>query len=170
MLDNEELSSVDESFYDDEDTLTDRYLTFNIGKQVYAIEIRNITEIIGIQNVTKVPNIKPFIKGIINLRGIIVPIVDVRKRFNLPAVEYDEKTCIIVVNFNNVEIGLIVDEVAEVINIPAEELSPPPETSKGSESKFIEAMAKINKQIIILLNLERVLHDEQKINSEFAEQ
>lgn len=169
MLDNEELTSVDDSFYDDEDTLTDRYLTFNIGKQIYAIEIRNITEIIGIQKITKVPNIKPFIKGIINLRGIIVPIVDVRKRFNLPAVEYDEKTCIVVVNFNNVEIGLIVDEVAEVINIPAEELSPPPETNKGSESRFIEAMAKINKSIIILLNLERVLYDNSKIITEYSE-
>jgi purine-binding chemotaxis protein CheW len=163
MLDNEELLSVDEMMYDDdEDTLTDRYLTFNIGNQVYAIEIRNVTEIIGIQKVTKVPNIKSFIKGIINLRGIIVPIVDVRKRFNLPAVEYDEKTCIIVVNFNDVEIGLIVDEVAEVINIPVEDLSPPPETNKGSESKFIEAMAKINRQIIILLNLHRVLYEVDK--------
>lgn len=163
MLDNEELLNVDEILYeDDEDTLTDRYLTFNIGKQVYAIEIRNVTEIIGIQKVTKVPNIKPFIKGIINLRGIIVPIVDVRKRFNLPQVEYNEKTCIIVVNFNDVEIGLIVDEVAEVINIPVEDLSPPPETNKGSESKFIEAMAKINKKIIILLNLNRVLYEVEK--------
>lgn len=162
MFENDEsLNSEDVFFDDEEDTLTDRYLTFFINKQTYAVEIRHITEIIGIQKITKVPNVKPFIIGIINLRGIIVPIIDIRKRFNMAPKEFDEKTCIIVINYDGVEIGLIVDEVAEVINIPFDELSPPPETNKGTESRFIEAMAKINSRIIILLNPDKVLYDKK---------
>lgn len=165
MFEKEEILEQDDLLLleeDDEDTLTDRYLTFYINKQLYAVEIRHITEIIGIQKITKVPNIKPFVKGIINLRGIIVPIINVRKRFRLNEVEYDERTCIIVVNYDDVEIGLIVDEVADVINIPFEELSPPPETNKGNESRYIQAMAKISGKITILLDIEKVLYDSEK--------
>lgn len=159
MLEKDELTLDNSYFDDDEDTLKDRYLTFYLGKQTYALEIKYITEIIGIQKITKVPNIKSFIKGIINLRGSIVPIVELRKRFRLSDVEYDERTCIIVVNINNVEVGIIVDEVAEVINIPEEEISPAPETNKGTESRFISGMSKISDKIIILLNIEKVLYD-----------
>lgn len=145
---------------DNEDTQKDRYLLFQIAEEIYAIEIVYILEIVGIQKITPVPNIKNFVKGIINLRGIIVPVVDIRKRFGLDAIEYNEKTCIVVVNFNEVLVGLIVDEVAEVINIPEEQTVPAPVTNKGSRSRFIESIGKVGNEVKMILNLHRVLYDE----------
>ena len=145
---------------DEEDTQKDKYLTFRLGSEEYGIEIKYIIEIIGIQKITAVPNIKSYIKGIINLRGIINPVVDVRMRFNLAPREYDDRTCIIVVELNNISLGLIVDEVSEVINIPPDKISPPPQTNKGSQSHFLQGIAKVGEQVKIILNIDRLLYDE----------
>ena len=159
---SKEVLNIDNSlFEEEEDTLKDRYLTFHTGKQTYAVEIRYVTEIIGIQKITKVPNIKKYIKGIINLRGSIVPIIDIRTRFNMPEIDYNERTCIIVVNINDTEVGLIVDEVSEVINIPEDIQSSPPETNKGTESRFISGVSKISETIVIILDIYRLLYDEK---------
>lgn len=160
--------SVDlyEPWEDDEDTLKDRYLAFIIDNEDYAIEITDIIEIIGIQKITFVPNIKPYIKGIINLRGNIIPVVDVRKRFEIGTVEYDEKTCIIVVNIKNTSIGLIVDEVLEVIDIPEENISPSPKTNKGTQSKFIKGIGRYANTVKIILNTNILLYDDIEKNEE----
>ena len=121
---------------DDEDTQKDKYLSFKIGNEEYAIEIKYVIEIIGIQKITSVPNIKKFIKGIINLRGNIIPVIDVRMRFKMDTIDYDDRTCIVVIDADNVSIGLIVDEVLEVLNIDESRISPPPQTNKGAQSKI----------------------------------
>lgn len=159
---NELLDHEDMFLEDEENTLKDRYLTFKLGSEQYAFEIKYVTEIIGIQKITEVPNIKHFIKGIINLRGIIYPVVDVRKRFALPEIEYDDRTCIIVVNVKNMGIGLIVDEVAEVLTILPEFIAPPPQTNKGSHSRFIKGIGRIMDQVKILLDIHKMLYEEEK--------
>ena len=160
MKDNELKLVYEDSYFEEEDTLRDRYLTFILGTESYAFEIRYVTEIIGIQKVTEVPNIKEFIKGIINLRGIIVPIVDVRLRFGMEEIEYDERACIIVVKVNNTNIGLIVDEVAEVLSIPENQISLPPLTNKGSQSRFIHGMGKVDSDVKIVLDIHKLLYDD----------
>jgi purine-binding chemotaxis protein CheW len=146
----------------DEDTQKDRFLTFKIGSEDYAIPIEFIIEIIGIMKITGIPNVRDYIKGIINLRGMIIPVINVRKRFNLPEAEYDERTCIVVIKHNNVTIGLIVDEVLEVLNIGAENIGPPPETNKGTGSQFIEGIGKVENEIKVVLGLQRLLYDEEE--------
>jgi len=143
---------------DEDNTLVDRYLSFLLGEQTYALPIEYVMEIIGIQKITHVPNIKKFLKGIINLRGIIVPIIDVRLRFGMSGTEYTERTCIIVVKYDDIDIGLIVDEVSEVIDIPKSLTSPPPNTYKGSESKFIESIGKLGEDLKIILDLNKLLY------------
>jgi purine-binding chemotaxis protein CheW len=149
--------------YLDEDTQKDRFLSFKIADEDYAIEIKYIIEIIGIQRITKVPNISDFIKGIINLRGNIIPVVDVRKRFNLNEIDYNDRTCIIVVRLSNTSIGLIVDEVQEVVNIMEDHIAPPPPTNKGTHSKFIQGIGRIGKSVKILLNINRLLYEDESL-------
>lgn len=151
---------VAELTQEDDETLLNRYLTFNIGDEVYGFEIMYVTEIIGMQKITKVPNIAKFIKGIINLRGIIYPVVEIRNRFGLEEVPYTEKTCIILVKVRNMGVGLIVDNVAEVMRIEPINIFPPPQTYKGSKSKFINSIAKLDKEVKILLDLEKLLFDD----------
>ena len=160
MMQTDDLLEIDDIGTDDSDnTMLDRYLTFNLGSEQYAFEIKYVTEIIGIQNITPVPNIKSYIKGIINLRGIIYPVVCVRSRFNLSTIPYDDRTCIIVVNVNQNGIGLIVDEVAEVVKIEPETISPPPQTNKGSQSRYIKGIGKIGDKVDIILDINKLLYD-----------
>jgi len=171
MTQNDDLLELDDVGTDDsENTMLDRYLTFKLGNEQYAFEIKYVTEIIGIQKVTPVPNIKKYIKGIINLRGIIYPVVCVRNRFDLSEIPYNDRTCIIVVNVNNNGIGLIVDEVAEVLKITPEQISPPPQTNKGSKSLFIKGIGRISGNVKIILDINRLLYDEKYLvaDSEFS--
>lgn len=149
--------------YLDDDTQKDRFLSFKIANEDYGIEIKYIIEIIGIQKITKVPNISEYIKGIINLRGNIIPVVDVRTRFGLKEIEYNDRTCIIVVRLSNTSIGLIVDEVQEVVNITEENIAPPPATNKGSHSKFIQGIGKVGKNVKILLSINRLLYEDESL-------
>lgn len=157
---NLDIIDISEFTAEDEETLLNRYLTFNIGNEVYGFEIMYVTEIIGMQKITKVPNIDEYIKGIINLRGIIYPVVEIRNRFNMEEIPYTEKTCIILVKVRNMGVGLIVDNVAEVMRIEPTNIFPPPQTYKGSKSKFIRAIAKLDKDVKILLDLEKLLFEE----------
>ncbi len=151
---------------EDEDTLKDRYLTFYIGGESYAIEIEYVREIIGIQKITSIPNIKSFIKGIINLRGIIIPVVEVRLRFGMKEIDYNDRTCIIVVHVNNTQIGLIVDEVSEVMKIEEDMVFPPPQTGKGSKSRFIKSLGRIDEDVKIMLDLIKLLYDTKDSDTE----
>ena len=153
---------VDDDLYDeDEDTQKDKYLTFHLAGEDYGIEIAFVTEIIGIQKITEVPDMPDFIKGVINLRGKVIPVMDVRVKFKLDSRDYDERTCIVVVDIDETSIGLVVDEVSEVVDIPESNVEPPPKTGKGTSSRYLKGMGKIEEEVKILLNIERLLYEEE---------
>jgi purine-binding chemotaxis protein CheW len=146
---------------DDEDTLTNRFLTFFIDKETYGIEIRFVMQIIGIQAITEMPEMPEYVKGIINLRGKIIPVMDVRLRFSKVAKEYDDRTCVIVIDFNSISFGLIVDGIAEVCMIPEEDISDTPNL-KASESRgFVKNIGKSNNNVILLLDCETLLSTDE---------
>ncbi|MCP4753432.1 MAG: purine-binding chemotaxis protein CheW [Proteobacteria bacterium] len=153
-----ELSRIELSRDDDEDTQKDRFLTFAIGPEEFGIEIKYVTEIIVMQRITEVPDTPDHIEGVINLRGKVIPVMDVRLRFGMENREYDERTCIIVVDFKEISVGLIVDTVSEVVDIPEGQIDPPPKSYAGIKSGYIQGMGKIDKQVKILLNVEKVLY------------
>jgi len=154
---------LDEPFADQdiEDTQKDKFLTFRVGKENYGIGIKHVTEIIGIQDITEVPETRDFIKGVINLRGKVIPVVDVRTRFKLESRAYDSRTCIVVVTIEDKEVGLVVDTVNGVATIPKAQIEPPPNIQKGSKSAYVEGMGKLNNEVNILLNVNRLLLEEE---------
>ncbi len=153
----------DDDLYDDEeeDTQDNRYLTFRLGNEDFGIEIRHVLEIIGIQKVTEVPDMPDFVKGVINLRGQVIPVMDVRMRFKMESREYDDRTCVIVVTIKEVQVGLIVDIVKEVRDIPEENVSAPPRVGKGSHQRYIKGLGKVDDEVKILLDVEKLLFEEE---------
>jgi len=145
---------------DEEDSQKDKYLTFIVDGESYGIEIRYVTEIIGLQKITSVPDMPDFVRGIINLRGKIIPVMDMRVRFNKPFREYMERTCIIVVDIRDLSIGLIVDSVAEVVNIPAAAVAAPPDLTKRGNC-FIMGIGQAAGEVKLLLDCEKLLTDEE---------
>lgn len=143
-----------------EDTQKGRFLTFAIGEEVYGIEIKNVTEIISIQRITEAPELPDYIKGIINLRGKIIPVLDVRLRFKKESKEYSERTCIIVVKIGDNSVGLIVDSVAEVTTITENNIVPPPDVNTGYFNKYIKGIGKVGNDVKLLLDCSRILSDE----------
>lgn len=139
----------------EEDSQDGKFLIFELGKESYGIEIKYVTEIIGIQPVTEVPEMPEYIKGVINLRGKIIPVMDVRLRFKKPAVEYNERTCVIVIDIHDISLGLIVDRVSEVMLISEENIAPPPEfTQMSGSGRFVKGIGKVDGEIKILLDCE----------------
>ncbi len=143
----------------DEDTLKGKYLIFSMGNELYGMEIRYITEIIGIQPITVVPEMPGYVKGITNLRGKIIPVMDARLRFKKEVRDYDDRTCIIVIDTNDVSIGLIVDSVSEVITMRDEDIAPPPEITKGGH-QYIKGIGKAGDTVKLLLDCQKLLTDE----------
>lgn len=146
---------------DDEDTQRDKFLTFRISNEDYGIEIRHVTEIVGIQKITEVPDMMNFVKGVINLRGNVIPVVDIRMRFQMESRAYDDRTCVVVVNIREMVVGLVVDTVNEVLSIPETSISPPPKFQKGMGTKFIKGMGKVGESVKILLDVEKLLCEEE---------
>lgn len=138
-----------------------KYLTFVLGDENYGIPILKVKEIIGMMEITKVPRTPDFIQGVINLRGKIVPIIDLRLKFKLEKMEYNERTCVIVVEVkvNDVTkfMGIAVDSVSEVVTITKDNIEPPPEFQTDIEEAFLEGMGKVKDKVIMLLNIEKVL-------------
>lgn len=142
------------------DDMADKYLTFFLDREVYGVEISYVIEIIGIQKITNVPEMPDYIKGVINLRGKVIPVMDVRTRFRMEPREYDERTCIIVVDIGGTTVGLVVDEVSEVADIPADQVEPPPMGGHGGGNAFIKGMGKSGDAVKILLNVESLIKEE----------
>ncbi len=162
MEDEKTVAGVsDDDLYDEEDTQKDKYLTFHLAGEDYGIDIAYVTEIIGIQKITEVPDMPIFIKGVINLRGKVIPVMDIRLRFKMEERAYDERTCIVVVDINGTAVGLVVDEVREVANIPESQVEPPPATGKGESSRYLKGLGKMDDEVKILLNAEKILYDEE---------
>lgn len=143
-----------------QDSMEGMYLTFDLASEGYGLEIRHVIEIIGIQSVTAVPDLPEHVIGVLNLRGKVIPIIDVRRRFGLPHRDYDERTCIVVVNVNDNSVGLVVDKVSEVITIPATEIEPAPAAGHRGRS-YIAGMGKIGQKVKILLDIEALIEDEE---------
>ncbi len=145
----------------EEDTQKSRYLTFSIGKETYGVEIKYVIEIIGIQTITEIPELPEYIKGIINLRGKIIPVMDVRIRFKKEPIEYNDRTCVIIVDINDTSIGLIVDKVAEVIIIPDQDIVEPPQMNKVNKNRYIKNMGKVGDDVKLLLDCEKLLTEDE---------
>jgi len=151
----------DENF-EEEDTQRGRFLTFTIEENIYGLPIRFVTEIIGVQPATKVPETPDYVKGIINLRGRIIPLVDVRLKFGKEEIPYTERTCIIVIDVNLVAVGLIVDKVDDVLTLEDQQIALPPSGgSLGFENRYIEGIGKVDGLVLLLLDAEKLLRVEE---------
>ena len=147
---------------EDDDDQRDKYLLFSMAGETYGIAISSITEIIEMQTITIVPDMPVYVKGVINLRGRVLPVVDLRLKFGLPPREYDGRTCTIIINVESIEVGFIVDTVAVVQDLDRSMIDPPPafETASGGE-QFISGMGKLGGDVIILLEAHQILLKEE---------
>lgn len=134
-----------------------KYLTFVLGSEVYGIDIQFVREIIGMQSITRVPDVPHYIKGVINLRGKVIPVMDVRRRFGMDDRPYDERTCIIVIHVGSWLVGLVVDTVSEVLDIPAADIEPPPDAFGQRQEHFIAGLGKVGDQVRMLLDAQKLL-------------
>lgn len=138
-----------------------KVMTFHIGEQVYGIEIQFVTEIIEMQHITKVPHVPSYIKGIINVRSKVVPIVDIRTRFGKPEIPYTSRTCIIILEFGDISVGIIVDSVADVEDIHTGDISATPENKSVNTNYFIQYMIRSGDDVKLILDVSKLL-DEQE--------
>ena len=146
---------------DDEDTQANKYLFFRIDKESYGIGIRHVIEIVELQRISAVPDMPQYVKGVINLRGKVIPAVDLRLRFGMEERPYDDRTCIVVSEIEGVSLGFIVDTVEEVLEIPETQVEPAPrfKTVSGRE-RYIAGMGKFGESVKILLDVEKLVRDE----------
>jgi len=148
------------------DSRAGKYLAFQLGREEFAIQVLKVREIMGIQDITAVPQTPVFVKGVINLRGKVIPVIDLRLKFGLPEVEYTQRTCIIVVQIQGPEgnvslTGIIVDEVSEAVNITAGEVEDTPDFGDGVSTPYILGMAKSKGKVKILLDIDSVLQAQE---------
>lgn len=133
------------------------YLTFSLGNEEYGIDILKVQEIRGYDTVTHIANAPDFIKGVINLRGVIVPIVDMRIKFKLGEPTYHEFTVVIIMNVMNRVIGMVVDGVSDVVALPAEQIRPAPEMGAALDTAYITGLGTVNDQMLILIDIEKIM-------------
>jgi purine-binding chemotaxis protein CheW len=154
-----EASSI-ETWEREEDTQRGKFLTFSLGNESYGIEIRYVTEIIGIQPITEVPELPDYIRGIINLRGKIIPVMDVRLRFKKPGLDYNDRTCVIVIEIKDVSIGLIVDSVSEVLPISETSIVAPPDIGRNG-NRYLKGIGKVGNNVKLILDCRMLLNEEE---------
>lgn len=133
-----------------------KYLSFEISGESYAIEILDVKEIIAMMKFTKVPKMPDFVKGVINLRGLVIPIIDIRSKFGLEEIEYSDRTTIIIGIVDGSLIGFIVDKTADVLNINQEEMVEPPKFGTAIDTTFLKSMAKTSNGVVMIANLEKI--------------
>lgn len=146
------------------------FLTFTLGNEEYGLDILKVQEIRGYDAVTAIANSPAFIKGVINLRGIIVPIVDMRIKFNLGKVEYNEYTVVIILNVANRVVGMVVDGVSDVITLKSEQIKPAPEFSAAFDTQYLTGLGTVDKRMLILVDIEKLMggRDMELIDSGMA--
>jgi len=147
------------------DKRTGKYLTFIIGKEEFGVGVLKVREIMGIQDITAVPQTQPYSKGVINLRGKVIPVIDLRLKFGLPGIDYTQRTCIIVVQVKTgsalLLMGIVVDEVSEVITIASGEIEDTPDFGANVATSYILGMAKMKGKVKILLDINEVLTSQE---------
>ena len=132
-------------------------VTFRIGEEEFGVDILSVQEIIRLMQITMVPHAAAFIEGVINLRGKVIPIIDLRRRFGLAPKGHDKNTRIIVIEINNIIVGFVVDAVSEVLRIPASTVEPPPPVVAGVDSDYISGVGKLQDRLLIMLDLDKLL-------------
>ncbi|MDD2220287.1 MAG: chemotaxis protein CheW [Desulfoplanes sp.] len=151
---------AEEGVRKDEELL--QLVTFSIGEEEFGVEILQVQEIIRMREITRVPNAPDFVEGVINLRGKVIPVIDLRLRFGLQAKEHDKKTRIIVIEVKQMIVGFVVDSVSEVLRIPAGTIELPPPVISGLDSEYISGVGKLDDRLLIMLDLNRLLSREEK--------
>lgn len=146
---------------DDEDTQKDKYLSFFVGDEEYCVGVFCVVEVIGMQKITHVPEMAPYVKGVINLRGQVIPVIDIRLRFGKEFRPYNDRTCIVVVQVRDSSIGVVVDSVSDVLDIPPERVEEAPKVNRRYENRFILGMGKIGEDVKIILDIEQLLFNEK---------
>ena len=163
-------SSLSDALEDSSDN-DNKFLTFCLGQEEYGVVILKVREIIGIIGITPVPQLPEYVKGVINLRGKIIPVIELRTKFAMPSVEYTEATCVIVVEVSDedetehFQMGVIVDSVSEVLNIARNDIEPPPKFGDGLSTEYILGMGKVSEgdreKVVILLDIDKVLTESE---------
>jgi purine-binding chemotaxis protein CheW len=143
-----------------------KVVVFQLKNEEYGVNVHQVRSIERMVEVTRVPKTPAFIKGVMNLRGLILPVIDLRKRFNIEEGAYTEDTRIVIVSANELEVGLIVDAANDVIDVPADAVEPAPEVVGGVKATYLDGVAKVNNRLLVLLNLEKVLNPEEIIQLE----
>jgi purine-binding chemotaxis protein CheW len=151
---------------DDENGQADKYLLFTLGEELFGIAIASVTEIIEMQKITEVPDMPGYIKGVINLRGRVIPVMYLRLRFGMVEKEYDDRTCIVVVEVDGSSMGFIVDTVAEVYDIPEVDIEPAPSFRKEDGiGHYISGIGKVEDRVTILINSRLILQEKEQITA-----
>jgi purine-binding chemotaxis protein CheW len=143
--------------FESEDTQHGKFLTFQIGDEIYGIEITSVIEIVNIQAITFVPNVPEFVKGIINLRGKVVPVMDIRLKFKKSARDYEERTCIIILEIHEIMIGIIIDRVCDVLYVADEKIVGIPTLKTAEHSVFIRNIANMGDKAVLILDSEKLI-------------
>ncbi|ADU30735.1 chemotaxis protein CheW [Evansella cellulosilytica] len=138
-----------------------KIIVFQLKNEEYGVGVEQVRSIERVQQITRVPKAPEFVKGVINLRGIVTPIIDLRSRFDMDEIDHTDNTRIIIVSVDEMDVGLIVDAANDVIDIPESEIVPPPEVIGGVQADYIRGVAKLEKRLLIILNLDKVLSTEE---------
>jgi purine-binding chemotaxis protein CheW len=155
-METQVVDKKDEGFAGTSDELL-QLVSFNIGSEEFGVDILKVQEINRMAEITKVPQAPHYVEGVINLRGKVIPIVDLRKRFGLEIKEYDKNTRIVVVDIEGNVMGMVVDSVSEVLRLPTNTIEPPPEIVTGINSEYIKGVAKLEDRLLIFLDLSKVI-------------
>lgn len=150
----------------------EQLVVFQLAEETYGIDISLVHEIIRMQAITEIPRTPEFVEGVINLRGRVIPVIDLHKRFELPPSEETQHSRIMVVEVNGMTVGMIVDSVSEVLRLPAVNIDPPPPVFSGIDAAYLRGVGKVGEQLIILLEMDRILREKEKqelVNSDFEE-
>ena len=147
---------------DEHDAQKGKYMTIKSGNEYFGLKIQYVNEIIGFQAITAIPETEDYIKGLINLRGKIIPVIDVRLRFRQPPFDYNDRTCIIVIDVKSTVVGLIVEKIAEVVEIREENILPPPSIGRADkvQNKYVYGIGKVGDSVKLLLDPDKLLNDE----------
>jgi purine-binding chemotaxis protein CheW len=143
-----------------------KVVVFQLKNEEYGVNVHQVRSIERITDITRVPKTPSFIKGVINLRGVILPIIDLRKRFNIEEKDYTEDSRIIIVSANGIEVGLVVDSANDVMDLQEGTVEPAPDVVGGVKAEYLDGVAKLEKRLLILLNLEKVLNPDEIIQLE----
>lgn len=141
----------------DTDHMAGRYLTFGLGDETYGANILRVREIIGLQNITRVPDTAAYLKGVINLRGQVIAVMDLRLRFGMPEAAHTDETCIVIIESGGTMTGVIADRVREVVDLTGANIEPPPEYGSELDNRFIMGMGKTGDRIVIMLDTDAVV-------------